>query len=720
MENHKHIPARIQNYSLAFQQMCSIVAIGQTNSQDDILRELILQTLVLLPDEKISGEKYFGEVLRELFGLQIAEHEIRFVIERLLSENALGVSGTGNYQLAEPVAKAIKAEIDDAIELENKVRDGWSAELLDRYPNLPFVESWAALRKYLAGAFLRHGIQAVALLDSTFEMNHIQSQSLTDLLNDASSEFPDELKMDIKRAISDFVATTGRFPERSKYIAQLANGAFSYFSLATDPKVADRLRQNLNELTLFLDTNFLFGILNLDSSPQVAVSNELIRTIQKYQFPFSLCRHIKTDDELIATISRYEEVFSRRHWSKNISRAAIASRKLSGVEINYHRAYLETGMDVHTFFSPYRHSDVLLNEREIKTYPDESADELSQQRISEMSKEYEEFLRVRGRDKPSKTITHDMTVLDVVRRLRSTASSTLDAGALMITCDFSLYAFDWETSKHHGCKPCTVLPNLFWQIVHPFIPADDNFYQAFAQTFAIPEFRTISSGAADACSKMASIMAAYKDFPEDTALRMLSNDVLIDQLRKAQDDEEFQNFVEVAIVNENAHLVEENEELGKKYVIEKSKIDEIGNRLKVITELVKQSEDDARTEREKRITAEQIASEEKEKRTAAEANTKKEKEDKQRTEDKYRFIVSIGKAIICGIILIAAFEFSIFNVPWNWLITHTDSYGLQASVDIMLMAISFIVFVRQWRKSIAIFLLLPIVAIVLQLLGGPK
>ena len=77
MDNHERTPAKIQNFSLAFQQMCSMVAIGQTKSQDETLRELILQTLVLLPDEMISNEGAFVQVMKSVFGLQIADHEIK-------------------------------------------------------------------------------------------------------------------------------------------------------------------------------------------------------------------------------------------------------------------------------------------------------------------------------------------------------------------------------------------------------------------------------------------------------------------------------------------------------------------------------------------------------------------------------------------------------------------------------------------------------------------
>lgn len=720
MNNHSHIPAQIRDFSLAFQQMCSFVAIGQTKNQEETLRELILQILVLFPDENISSEQDLSKLIRAIFGMQIADHEIRSVLDRLLADRTLIVTTNAIYRLDNEIAKLIQENIDEATYLEEYVRKGYSMELMNEFPELDFTQTWEALRSYLAGAFLRHGIQAVALLDSSVELNHIYQQRLTDLLNEIVKSFPEHLMLDAKRAISSFVATSGAFPERAKYISQLADGAFSYFSLATDPKVANRLRENLSPLTLFLDTNFLFGILGLTTNPQVSVSNELLRTIQQYKFPFNLKRHSRTDDELINSISYYEDTLSKRQYSKNISRAATKSRILSGVEVKYHQAFVDNGIDVQSFFRPFRHIDIILNEKSIELFEEIEPDENTQQDIATLIADFEEFLKNRGREKTYRIIEHDMKLLSVVRRLRSKAKSTLDAGALIITCDYNLYTFDWETSKKLGIQPCCVLPNLLWQILHPFIPSDEDFSIAFAQTFAIPEFRTINSGAADACSKMLNIMAGYKDFPEATAERMLSNDVLIDKLRKAQNDEEFQRYIDDAIIEENAHLWGEKVELSKKYDLEKSEKDQLVIRLEETNDLVKQEKQKLNTEKEQRIQAEKMVIEEKYNREIAELSAIHEKEGKEKALGKLNMVTSIGNALLFGVLSVAAFEIIIHVIPWDWLLTHSESYGLQISFDIFMIGVGFAIFVKRWRNATLFALIISSISIFVQLLGGPN
>lgn len=165
-----------------------------------------------------------------------------------------------------------------------------------------------------------------------------------------------------------------------------------------------------------------------------------------------------------------------------------------------------------------------------------------------MHEEYKEFLASRGRtDKAYGTINHDAAVLDAVRHQRTTSKSTLRAGALLVTCDYLLYRFDWESARKGGHLPSVVLPNVLWQILRPYIQDDAAFDRSFAETFALPEFRAVASGGSKACSKMLSILVAYDDVPEETALSLMSNGVLLDQLRTIESDKEFEERVEAAL-----------------------------------------------------------------------------------------------------------------------------------------------------------------------------
>jgi len=701
------------NFSSAFERMCSIVAIGKTNGVEDTLKELILYCMVFLPEDTFKTAKEFSRKIHGLFGLRIADHEIHFAIDQLLSVGAL-IKSDSKYVIPEATSRSIRDNIDAAHVLENKVRDGWQAEIISSSPDLEFPKVWKALRGYLSNAFQRHGIQTVSLLDPSIDIPQEYTESLSSILDGViASEFPQEQRPKARQAISDFMATTGNYATRAKYIAQLADGAFNYFALAIAPASAAEFRKGLNPIMLFLDTNFLFGVLDLDVSPQVAISNELLSATQKYNLPFQFRSHDRTVRELLASINKYADELGAQQWSRSISRAATTSRYLSGVELRYHQRFAQDGIDVESFFKPYRHADVILREKNIVVY---NPQEERLKERADLIQQYSEFLRKRKKEKPYKIIDHDMTVLDIVRQLRSKSTSTLEAGALFITCDYTLYKFDWETSKNTGSPACTVLPNTFWQVIRPFIPSDEEFDRSFANTFAIPEFRIIGSLAAEACSKMLNILAGYKYISEETAIKMLSNDLLIERLQTAENDKVFQEYVESEIVRENQALLEENARI--KRHLENEKVEKLSTEQELNAEkslhrqhelelqdtyaVIHQKTEEAEIERAARIAAEQRAAD-------AEKTADKEKE---------KSSVLLGSVIgtIVSVIGILAFELLIHLLKWDWLITHPHTLGLQIAFDFLLVLISYGIFVPKWRKVLWPIGIVPLVYTIIQII----
>lgn len=728
-------PAKSRNFSLAFEKMCNFVAIADTRNPDETLKQLILQCFVVLPDERFKNARQLTETLDILFGLQITENQIQGSLDLLIEEGFITGSTSTNLMLSPEVHRQIQKRVGDAIALEDKVKQVWLEEIFKRFPTLPSDQAWVALKGYLARAFRRHGIQTAALLDPSIDIAPEYSESLSFLLDDVLNDiFPIEHRAVAKAAIYNFFADVGKYIDRSTYIAQLADGAFNYFSLTVAPEVAEQFRQKLNSLTLFLDTNFLFGILNLHVHPHIEVSNELLQAIEKYRFPFDLRYHQVTEKEMISTITYFGDILRSRKWSQSLSRAAVTSRYLSGIELKYHKLNAETGIDVDSFLMPYEYVDILLKEKNILKYiPQE---ERVRER-SDLFTEYKKYLVGKGYNKPDGAIDHDTTVLDTVRQLRSTTLTSLEAGALLVTCDYRLYRFDWENSRLQNRMACTVLPNLLWQVLRPFVPSDSDFDRSFAETFAIPEFRTIGSGASKACSKMLSLLAAYKDISEETAAKLLSNDLLINRLRKAENDEQFREYVESAIVEENSLLLEERAALSKQLAWERAEKEDKEKKLEKERRLLEQEK--AEVEQALKRKGTELKSEEKlknEERERAEYLAVKFEEEKKAREDteqrekieisnrkwaeKTISIYAIITASTASLILIGIFEFLVYKLPWEWLIKHSNAYGLQLAIDLLLVLLTFGFFYPKYRKWCWGAGLFPLLLIIIQLLGGPN
>lgn len=457
------------------------------------------------------------------------------------------------YIVNSDYSSELRKKVIDTEALEETVKTEWLDTLNDVKDDIK-RSLWQCLQQYLSAAFRRHGVQSVALLDPTIEVAPEYTESLSQILNSAVKDhFDPPDGAEVKSYIRKFLAESGGNLKRATYISQLADAAFNFFSLTVPTDTANLIRSNLLDLVIFLDTNFIFGILDLHSNPYVDVSTELIDVISKYRFPFKLRYHEETKNELTHSIDNYKRFLTAKQWPKPLSRAIVKSRCTSGVEVKFHELNAKEGISVEAFIKQYEHFDILLKAKDIQIYRTKSK---RNDIVNDLHHDYKIFLERHGKDKPYETIAHDVTVLDSVRLLRSNAPSTLEAGAVFLTCDYLLYKFDWECSRKNGHKHCCIMPNHFWQIIKRFVPNDASFDKTFAETFALPEFRSFSTGASRACYKMINIMAGVKNFSEETATKILSNDLIMDSLSTASDEEILEAF-ESEVANINANLEEQ-------------------------------------------------------------------------------------------------------------------------------------------------------------------
>jgi hypothetical protein len=672
--------------SLTFQRMCEFAAIMNSQSFGESLNRLVLHCLFVFQDRTYNRPEQVKEAIYQMTGIQLPDHRIQEALDQLIAKDEILRDGT-NYVLSPSTRQDISRRIDQTRLLEQHVRDAWQDDIEQRFPGIDPHQAWSALTAYLAQAFRRHGIQATALLDPSLEMNGQANESLSQVLNTVvASHFEADQRETAQASIAGFLAVGHHSRERALYIAQLADGAFNFSVLSVDPAVADQLRQQLSPLTLFLDTNFLFGLLKLHASPHIDVSTELVQTKAKHNLPFDFCYHRLTEREMRHTIEIYADRLRNHRWRAAISRAAVQARYLSGIEQQFHQAHLAYGVDIETFLKPVEHFDVLLADQGIRIYED------PQERLKDRANlyhEYDAFLQRMGIEKGYHPIDHDVTVLDAVRMLRNNAKSSLEAGALFITCDYRLYRFDWENSREHQVRPCMVLPNIFWQVLRPFIPNDNDFDKAFADTFALPEFRSLGSGTAKAASKLVATLNTYKDIPEETAARMLANDLLIDGLRRLNNDQEIQAYIETEIAKDNALLVEKNAALLRQAQLARREATQVTVDL--------QAEREERSQAE--LAAQMVIRTKEGKYQTTIQEMEGERNARLRVERRLQIYGTLA-AVACSILLIIGSEWLIYNLPWTWIINHQRSGALRITAYLTTLLLMVGLLVPATRKVV--------------------
>jgi len=547
------------------------VAVAAVTSPAKIISRAIVHVMCLASENRQTTDEV-RQALLNRFAFEVPLHEVETTLRDLVNDGCVTKLADGIYEIDHEAVKARRERIISAGELEEVVRAEWLKETSLSYPSLDHAELWAAVCRYLGAALRRHGVQSAAFLypELRFPKDDALNDSLTELLRSATSVFPEGDQALAENAISDFLAQAQAFETRRQWIGELADGAVNYFAFAAPPETSRLIRKNVEECTLFLDTNFLFGILDLHANPQVAASKDLVRMKTELGLPLKLTYHPATAAEMDETIQHYAlKLRKRGEWPAALSRAALQSKALSGIERRYHALNAKTPLPVETFLRIYMQPDLLLPKQSIS-----AAKALPEVDTSSLLAEYKQYLdRQKAMEatwsRTLPTMEHDATVLATILAMRANTSKIEASRIWLLTCDYHLYRFDLELAGRENREPCTLLPNVLWQALRASMTHYPDFDRSFAAVFAIPEFRTIGSAASAACSQVLAHLAATAGLDETVAARVLSNSMLMDRIR-GQSYEDVRTQVELAIEQEGETLIEERAALAKRAAAEQA------------------------------------------------------------------------------------------------------------------------------------------------------
>jgi hypothetical protein len=513
-----------------FRLACRLVVLTKDGQVDQSIDELVIAVL---------GQSYSHttvedviSTVRSTFGVILSRSLVAESLRRLHNGNRVrSLRTSGEYTLTDKELASFKERLQDATVLERTVRSEWLSSL-ECGPVEPTSELgqvlWTALLAYLGRAFRRHAAETAMLLNPASAPETDIGRTLASILHVIASEYYPSEPTVVIASINEFFRSPS--PERIRYLAQVLDGAFAVSALSVDRVAADYLQATLEPLTIFLDTNFIYGVLGLHDNPYVDISNELLEILQTNKFPFTLAVHPDTVNEFVRSLERARSVLVGRDWKPELSRVLMNHEELTGIERRYHRENAEKPTDPEAFLLSYEAVQVRLSSIGATVYtplPNPSPD---QQQTRVHVAQYGEYLKGK-KDKGPASLEHDIAVWEEVQRIQKGADGLLNCKALFLTTDHHFFSFDWTKLRAPGRFGSSVMPNHLLQLLRPFVPMTDDFNRRFVETFALPEFRIIDSQASRIASKIASYLATFSNLDPMTASGLISNGMLRDKLR---------------------------------------------------------------------------------------------------------------------------------------------------------------------------------------------
>lgn len=576
------------DYKKVFSKLSHIKALAHDQKFDQIVQQLIVHALI---NEQFKGKVYkeseIVAAIFEVYGISIRLTVIQSNTDKLISKKEINRANSKSpYSVDSEIERKILGRITDYRNLEDSVKQKWFDEL-KAYNNKDYKEEdcWNFLQTYFSLVFQQHGAQSLSLLNPSNRLFKEEQQGLYNLVEAAKSISKINLPpQELSKIINDFIQRADEY--RVNYLAKLVDATFTSYALTSDSETVNFLNQRYKNLNLYLDTNFIFGILNLHNNNEDSSAKELLDEIKRSKLPFKLGYHSETLNEFRRVFNFRAMQLASSKWDKESSRVALSIGDISPLEILYHRQNVIEETDPRVFLDKYNHVEDILKDLGLIEFLliERESDEYFYE-IEKSVEEYDKFYNniPNRKIKSFSSLKHDMVVLREVRMLNPSKKKFLDSQAFFISSDYILAKFEKKKYVRNYEIGYVISPSLFLQLIRPFIENNVDSNRRFIDTFKIPEFRSFEIDYSSTKSKALQLINDnYHDASFETKVKILRDQVILEKLENAKDNYQKQiEIIENRIAIENGHLNREKEIISENLLDSRKKIESLKHEIEI-------------------------------------------------------------------------------------------------------------------------------------------
>lgn len=555
------------NYGRVYSNLCHIKALSHDHKFDEIVQHLILNAMCKESQTKLVGAKDIVLKISDIYGIILREHIVQSNLDKLISLNKI--------KLVDKILCIDDAEVEKILtnikkieDLDVEIKKDWFFQIKSEFTDFTDEKLdmlWNSLQTYLSKVFEQHGIQTLRLLNPSLTVDDENGFSLNSLIeniaNNITSENIDVITL--TKVVNIFFQRADN--KRVNYLAQLADASFTSYALTTDEQAQKFLNSGYPTLDLLLDTNFIFGILDLHRNAEDTAAKEILEEAQKNRLPFRLLYHPETLDEFRRAFDSKAMYIKATTWTRESSRIALTFKEISPIERLYHERNINEELDPLVFLEKYDHAELILKDLGFGEYLPKTSDNIDEAaEMEEDIEKYEEFYNniYRRKRKTYSGFKHDIVVLRDVRSKNKIKTSFLKSKAFFISSDFVLAKFEKNYYKRTREINYVISPSVFLQLIRPFIKNDYNSNKRFVDTFSIPDIRAFNIDYSDTRRRALQIINDnYHGASLETKMKIVRDEVLMGKMEQSKSDYENQvALIENRIAIENKQLEELNKE----------------------------------------------------------------------------------------------------------------------------------------------------------------
>ena len=521
------------------------------------LVDLVLAT-ALEAEGKVPSLRECQDNCKTLWGLDLELEELREILDGLVAAGAMARTN-GHFAVTPEKAAELGERVREFEQIEQQAYEDWEIALRVLNPGLTdedVKQLRADLESWLERLIKRHGVESALILYPEVPRAHqlfaeIDREGI-DFLPGRSGRVG-ELR---EQALYLFVRQPTE-AQRTMLAARL-NTAYFATVLSLDPSAAAIVQELTRGQRIYLDTNFVYRVLNLQGPLLHLSAKRLLKLTQELGYVTAVTPW--TIRELKSSMERARDFLMKQP----LPPAELAELAASATtDENFVTAYWirlkEHPVSPKDFFEFYAQIEDHLAEHGIEVIDEGcAAVDRDDQGISEELSALERALGYY--DKHEEVKLHDVKHRLLVRRLRNGPRRFSNAGYWFLTCDSVLPRYDQIAAESKNDLPFCATSSAWLQVMRSFTPRTEDFDQTIADLLTSPYIRYRGRIGYKIVEEVVARIDMYEGRTTELAAKVMLDTALMREIGKTPDEQKRLEMIDNAVVRAAAERERELEE----------------------------------------------------------------------------------------------------------------------------------------------------------------
>ena len=437
-----------------------------------------------------------------------------------------------------------------------------------------------ALPIFLRSLFIKHGVSSYELLTSTDNGDYFD---LKQIAHDVSQQFDNSYRNDIETLLPTIFCMTDQTTV-IEYLKHSIEKAVGYISEIISDENLKQITDSLKNLTVYLDTNTIYRLLNLQGTSRYEAIKETLDFCRENGVKLKVSA--LTKKELSSRLKFDARVLMKFPTRTNLSNAGYKYRSSDNYVSTYWQQSKTTGVSASDFIEYYQNFDILLDAEQIEI----EEIEVDEQPLIDRAKCFYEKMSLRDpyHDKSDSGLWHDAYNFAYVQKMqKADAKNAVDTHCLFLTTDHALTTFQREDHEAKESPPVAIAPSQLLQMF-AFSKADSGYEETFIKFFASSSLGISFKYSNNDIQEILSRIDHYNGITPEIAEKILTRELVNSRYSTASTDEEKEEIIYNSVSDELLLELNLTREQVATLESEKNQLDE--NRKEALNLLVENGE----------------------------------------------------------------------------------------------------------------------------------